>query len=258
LRFGQIRGQSTFWPKFGVRALFLETARAQLSFFYFQPSRLRYGQAFHDHPIAMTRRPRLVLSAVPLHIIQRGNNRAPCFACETDYLVYLALARQYAAEAACQIHAYVLMTNHVHLLLSSESTTGPSVLMRRLGQHYVQYFNRNHGRTGTLWEGRFRSCLVESERYLLICQRYIELNPVRAGMVAEPGQYLWSSYRANALGVDDSLLTPHLIYTGLGKHGGERHAAYRSLFMEALPDDMLARIRRASNSNTAFGARFCR
>jgi putative transposase len=201
----------------------------------------------------MARRPRLVLPAVPLHIIQRGNNRNACFACEADYLVYLTLAHQYAAEAACQVHAYVLMTNHVHLLLSSGNATGPSILMRRLGQHYVQYFNRKHTRTGTLWEGRFRSCLVEDARYLLICQRYIELNPVRAGMVDDPGHYKWSSYQANAFGADDPLVAPHLIYTGLGRHAGERRASYRDLFKEALPDQLLAQIRQASNGNAPLG-----
>jgi putative transposase len=188
-----------------------------------------------------------------MHIIQRGNNRHPCFACEADYLVYLALARQYSAEAACQVHAYVLMTNHVHLLLSSGNGTGPSVLMRRLGQHYVQYFNRRHARTGTLWEGRFRSCLVEDERYLLICQRYIELNPVRARMVGDPGAYRWSSYRANAGGLDDPLVTPHVLYTGLGRHEGERRAAYQDLFREVLSDQLLEQIRHASNGNRPLG-----
>jgi putative transposase len=201
----------------------------------------------------MARRPRSVLPAVPLHIIQRGNNRSPCFASEADYLVYLTLLRQYAAETSCHVHAYVLMTNHVHLLLSSGSTTGPSVLMRRLGQHYVQYFNRRHQRTGTLWEGRFRSCLVECERYLLICQRYIELNPVRAGMVSDPGHYPWSSYRANASGVDDPLVTPHLVYAGLGTHDADRRAAYRHLFQESLSEQLLAQIRHASNSNAPLG-----
>jgi putative transposase len=125
--------------------------------------------------------------------------------------------------------------------------------MRRLGQHYVQYFNRRYARTGTLWEGRFRSCLVEDEPYLLVCQRYIELNPVRAGMVRDPGEYRWSSYQANATGLDDPLLTPHLIFTGLGKHGNERRAAYRDLFREVLSEQQLALIRRASNSNRPLG-----
>jgi putative transposase len=201
----------------------------------------------------MARRPRLVLPAVPLHIIQRGNNRNPCFASETDYVVYLSLLQQYAAAAACQVHAYVLMTNHVHLLLSSGSRDGPSTLMRRLGQHYVQYFNRRHRRTGTLWEGRFRSCLVEQERYFLICHRYIELNPVRAGMVNDPGSYPWSSFRINALGEESPLITPHVVYAGLGKHAAERRSAYRYLFQEAISDQLLEQIRYAGNSNSPLG-----
>ena len=202
----------------------------------------------------MSRPPRLILPAVPLHIIQRGNNRSPCFANTADYLVYLTLLRQYAAETACQVHAYVLMTNHVHLLLSTGSRTGPSVLMRRLGQHYVQYFNRRHGRSGTLWEGRFRSCLVDSERYLLVCQRYIELNPVRARMVEVPDAYPWSSYRANALGADDPLVTPHLVYSGLGTHEAERRAAYRHLFLDDISEQLLEEIRGAGNSSRPLGS----
>lgn len=202
----------------------------------------------------MARRPRLVYPATPLHIIQRGNNRGPCFACETDYLVYLALLRHYIQEAACQVHAYVLMTNHVHLLLSTGTCTGPSILMRRLGQHYVQYFNRRHGRTGTLWEGRFRSSPVDNDRYLLICHRYIEMNPVRAGMVADPGNYAWSSYRANAYGREDPTVTPHLVYTGLAAHEMDRRAAYRHLFMETLSDALLNQIRHAGNSNGPLGS----
>ena len=203
--------------------------------------------------LAMSRSPRLVLPAVPLHIIQRGNNRMPCFAGPADHLVYLTLLRQYAAEAVCQVHAYVLMTNHVHLLLSAASRTGPSVLMRRLGQHYVQYFNRRHERSGTLWEGRFRSSLVDNEHYLLTCQRYIELNPVRARMVESPEDYPWSSYRANALGTDDPLITPHLIYTGLGSHSEERRAAYRHLFRDGLSEQLLTQIRHACNSSRPLG-----
>ena len=202
----------------------------------------------------MARRPRLVLPAVPLHIIQRGNNRGPCFACEADYLVYQSLLAKYAAETACQLHAYVLMTNHVHLLLSTGNRTGPSALMRRLGQHYVQYFNRRHRRSGTLWEGRFRSSLVENEQYLLICHRYIELNPVRARMVRDPADYPWSSYRANAFGADDPLVTPHLIYTGLGSHDADRRAAYRHLFLDTLSEELLAQIRRATNGNAPLGS----
>jgi len=209
--------------------------------------------ASHPPSLAMSRSPRLVLPAVPIHIIQRGNNRTPCFAGPADHMVYLTLLRQYAAESACQVHAYVLMTNHVHLLLSAGGRTGPSVLMRRLGQHYVQYFNRRHERSGTLWEGRFRSSLVDNEHYLLICQRYIELNPVRACMVEAPEEYAWSSYRANALGADDPLITPHLVYTGLGKNGEDRRVAYRHLFNDGLSDQVLTQIRSACNGNRPLG-----
>lgn len=202
----------------------------------------------------MARHPRLVLPAIPLHIIQRGNNRSPCFESETDYLVYLSLLEQYAARTACDIHAYVLMTNHVHLLLSSGRSNGPSELMRRLGQHYVQYFNRRHERTGTLWEGRFRSCLVDHDCYLLICQRYIELNPVRAGMVQDPAAYPWSSYRVNALGAESTLITPHLVYLGLGTRDAERRASYRHLFGEVITEQLMGQIRHASNSNSPLGS----
>ena len=239
--------------KFGVKALLVEIAPHLIEQNPWRCGHLRYGHAISFLSDPMTRRRRLVLPAIPLHIIQRGNNRSPCFAGDTDYLVYLSLLRKYAAEAACQIHAYVLMSNHVHLLLSAGNRTGPSMLMRRLGQHYVQYFNRRHGRSGTLWEGRFRSCLVDNESYLLICHRYIELNPVRARMVETPEAYPWSSYRANALGADDDLLTPHLVYAGLGSHDEARRAAYRHLFRDELSEQLLKDIRHASNGNRALG-----
>lgn len=201
----------------------------------------------------MSRRPRLVLSGTPLHIIQRGNNRGYCFFAESDYLVFLDLLRDCAAEADCDVHAYVLMTNHVHLLLSPGNVQGPAALMQRLGQRYVQYVNRRHARTGTLWEGRFRSCLVGDERYMLICQRYIELNPVRARIVDDPALYRWSSYGINALGQHSEWLLPHTAYAALARQDEARRGAYRELFREVLPDEMLERIRFASNGNFAFG-----
>jgi putative transposase len=137
----------------------------------------------------MPRRPRLALPNIPLHIIQRGNNRQACFFANEDYRIYLESLRESAAKTDCRIHAYVLMTNHVHLLLSAECADAPGALMKALGQRYVQYVNRTYRRSGTLWEGRFRSCLTQQETYLLACQRYIELNPVRAGMVTHPAEY---------------------------------------------------------------------
>jgi putative transposase len=188
-----------------------------------------------------------------MHIIQRGNNRARCFYTDADYLVYLAMLGQRAEETNCAVHAYVLMTNHVHLLVSPCNEGSASALMQKLGQSYVQYVNRRHRRTGTLWEGRFRSCLVGDARYFLTCQRYIELNPVRAGIVAIPASYAWSSYRANALGHDCELITPHTAYNSLGDEAPARASAYRALFDSELPVTLVNEIRRASNGNLALG-----
>jgi putative transposase len=201
----------------------------------------------------MPRPRRLALPSVPLHIIQRGNNRNPCFSHENDYLVYLDMLRECSLDSGCALHAYVLMSNHVHLLLSPDDGESASTMMRRLGQRYVQYFNRRHARTGTLWEGRFRSCLVQDERYFLICHRYIELNPVRACMVSAPVDYPWSSHRANAFGQENSLLTPHVAYKSLGSSQTVRHAAYRHLFSEVLSPELLGELRQASKSNRPLG-----
>jgi putative transposase len=209
---------------------------------------------FHLAAAAMPRPPRIVLPSVPLHIIQRGNNRVPCFVTPSDYLAYLDMLRECAFDCGCSLHAYVLMTNHVHLLLSPDADNGASTMMQRLGRRYVYYFNRRHGRTGTLWEGRFRSSLIEDERYLMICHRYIELNPVRARMVDVPSNYPWSSHAANAFGHHNELLTRHPGYISLGSDSTTRQAAYRHLFNEALPDNVLDRIRQAGNGNRPLGA----
>src|SRR5215213_4820587 len=137
----------------------------------------------------MPRQPRLLLPGVALHIVQRGNNRNACFVGDHDYLCYLTYLRKLSPKHGCVVHAYCLMTNHVHLLLTPDSPEACTNLIRDLGRHYVPYFNRRHGRTGTLWEGRYRSCVVESGDYVLACYRYIEMNPVRAGMVAHPGTH---------------------------------------------------------------------
>src|SRR3954464_288959 len=160
----------------------------------------------------MARQPRLIVPDVALHIVQRGVDRQDCFSEETDRVVYLSLLRELCEETRCAVHAYCLMTNHVHLLLTPAAPDGPSVLRRKVGQRYVPYFNRRYSRTGTLWEGRFKSCLVDSPRYVLGCYRYIERNPVEARMVATPISYRWSSYAGNAGLADDQLLTPHVEY----------------------------------------------
>jgi putative transposase len=157
----------------------------------------------------MARRARLSVPGIPWHIIQRGNNRSACFFSDADYTIYLRHLAELATKFECAIHSYVLMTNHVHLLLTPQNEDSAALLMKNLGQRYVQYINRTYRRSGTLWEGRFRSCLVQSESYLLACYRYIELNPVRENMVRHPREYRWSSYRSNAEGKTDALIAPH-------------------------------------------------
>ena len=178
----------------------------------------------------MPRRARLTLPGVPLHLIQRGNNRQSCFFGDDDYRFYLDGLADAAGKTDCRVHAYVLMTNHVHLLVSADHVAAPGAMMKALGQRYVPYVNRLYRRSGTLWEGRFRSCPIQEEAYLLACQRYIELNPVRATMVEHPADYRWSSYRANAQGEDDRQVSPHRLYVALGDTAEHRQAAYRELF----------------------------
>ena len=201
----------------------------------------------------MPRRARVTLPGIPLHIIQRGNNRQPCFFADEDYRFYLDWLGEYAEKAGCRIHAYVLMTNHVHLLLSGDEAESTGRLMKALGQRYVQYVNRTYRRSGTLWEGRYRSCLTQQESYLLTCMRYIELNPVRAAMVAHPGEYRWSSYRANAQGEADTLISPHSAYESLGSDPNTRLTAYRELFRFELDPGLVDEIRKATNGNFALG-----
>ncbi|MEY2632610.1 MAG: transposase [Pseudomonadota bacterium] len=201
----------------------------------------------------MPRRPRLALQGIPLHLIQRGNNRQACFFAEEDYRFYLEWLSEYAGKTGCRVHAYVLMTNHVHLLISADEAAAPGALMKALGQRYVQYVNRVYRRSGTLWEGRFRSSPVQEEAYLLACQRYIELNPVRAGMVAHPGAYRWSSYLANAQGEANALIRPHGLYEALGLNVADRQQAYRELFRHELEPGLVDEIRRATNGNFLLG-----
>lgn len=205
----------------------------------------------------MPRRARILLPGVAAHLIQRGNNRCACFYAEEDYRLYLDHLTEAAETHGCAIHAYCLMTNHVHLLLTPQRADSAGRLMKALGQRYVQYVNRTYGRSGTLWEGRFRSGLMQDDGYVLACYRYIELNPVRAGMVAHPAEYPWSSYRANAQGEQDKMTTRHPLYDALGGDTALRSAAYRDLFRHALDPDLVDDIRRAANGNFALGdARF--
>jgi len=201
----------------------------------------------------MPRKPRFVLPGVPQHVIQRGNNREPCFYAEEDRRRYLDLLKDAAEHNHCHLHAYVLMTNHVHLLTTPFGPHSISHLMQDLGRKYVRYVNHAHHRTGTLWEGRYKANLVDSETYLLACMRYIELNPVRANMVRHPGDYRWSSYAANAQGQSDTLLSPHPLYTALGNDPAHRHAAYRELFRHHLDPEAIHAIRAALNQELVLG-----
>jgi putative transposase len=202
----------------------------------------------------MPRRPRIAVAEVPVHIIQRGNNRGACFFADADYEFYLAHLQALAAKFDCAVHAYCLMTNHVHLLLTPRQADGCALLMKHLGQRYVQHINRTYRRSGTLWEGRFRSCLAQSERYVLACYRYIELNPQRAGMANHPRQYRWSSYRINAEGKASDLIEPHDQYMRLGRGPQARREAYRALFREGLDEAVVNEIRTATNGGFVLGA----
>ncbi len=202
----------------------------------------------------MSRHPRPVFVDVPLHIVQRGNNRNPCFFCKGDYQVYLGMMRDALEEFACTLHAFVLMPNHVHLLVSPAATTAPASLMQRVGQRYVQYVNRRHRRYGTLWQGRYHSSLVDTEDYFMVCQRYIELNPVRAGLVTHPVDYDWSSYRVHAHGEQSGIVVPHELYTAIAPENRAREASYRALFLHALPPTLLDQVRQATTSNGICGS----
>jgi putative transposase len=194
----------------------------------------------------MARLPRYFVKGQPLHVVQRGNNREAIFAGEDDYRFYLECLQEAAERQRLAIHAYVLMTTP-----ASESSL-PKTL-QSVGRRYVQYFNYTYDRTGTLWEGRYRATLIDTERYLLTCMRYIELNPVRARMVGHPRAYLWSSYRAHAHGKTDALIQDHELYKRLGRSAKARQAAYRELFQAQIPKAELTTIREATDKAWALG-----
>ena len=186
-------------------------------------------------------------------MIARGVDRQPVFFQAQDYALYLQALQDAAVDSRCQVHAYVLMTNHVHLLVTPEQKRSLPLMMQAMGRTYVQRLNVRYQRTGTLWEGRYKASLVQTERYLLACQRYIELNPVRAGMVAGPGEYPYSSYACHALGKDDPLLTPHDDYLNLHADRDARQRAYRALFSDELSEELLKRLRESTNACAVIG-----
>lgn len=202
----------------------------------------------------MSRMPRHVLPGCPQHVIQRGTDRCPIFRSGKDFEFFLASLREACRTCRCLVHAYVLMNNHVHLIMTPELEDSLPRTMQIVGTSYVQYFNTEHSRIGALWQGRYKAASIETDRYLLACYRYAELNPVRANMVARPGDYPWSSYRANAVGMRDDLLTPHAVYLALGRDAAAREMAYRQLFDMPFDPGTLRNIRRASRKGRALGS----
>jgi putative transposase len=201
----------------------------------------------------MPRRPRIHVADLPLHIVQRGHNREACFFAEDDYFAYRHWLGEALTATGCRLHAYVQMTNHVHLLLTPPTPAAVPQLLISLGRRYVGYINKTWRRTGTLWDSRYKASLVQADTYLLLCQRYIELNPVRAAMVDDPAHYRWSSYRANGLGEADPLLSPHEVYSSLGQGEEERRQAYRALFRAELDAEAIGDIRLALNQSQPLG-----
>lgn len=201
----------------------------------------------------MPRKPRFFIPKIPVHIVQRGYSREPVFFDTPDYQIYLHWLQQSAERFDCAIHAYVLMTNHIHLLVTPKAKTSVGLMMQHIGRHFVPYMHHTYGSSGSIWEGRYKASLIQDEQYLLTCMRYIELNPVRAGMVKSPGAYRWSSYGFNAQGKDDATITPHAIYTALARSKPQRQQAYRDLFKAHVDDATLLAIRAAWQTGTPLG-----
>jgi len=201
----------------------------------------------------MARLLRIAPQNIPIHIIQRGNNRQVCFGSDDNHAAYAGWLKEYSKKYKVDVHAWVMMTNHTHLLCTPRQEKGISSMMQALGRRYVRYFNYEYKRSGTLWEGRYKSCLIESRTYLLKVYRYIELNPVRAGIVLSPEDYRWSSYRINALGKASDLCTPHPEYMMLGSDTKERCNKYQALFEYHINDREIELIRSATNKGMVVG-----
>jgi putative transposase len=201
----------------------------------------------------MPRKIRFFLPEMPVHVLQRGNNREPVFFDDADCGFYLNCLGEEAVRHGCGIHAYVLMMNHIHLLLTPREGAGVSALMQSLGRRFVAYVNRRHRRSGTLWEGRFKACPVQPDDHLLACYCYIELNPMRAGIVSHPADYRWSSYGRNALAEANGLIAPHVIYRRLGTTEDARCAGYRALMSGGMIPEVIEDIRACVQTGTPFG-----
>lgn len=201
----------------------------------------------------MSRRKRYGVAGLPQHIVQRGNNRQACFFQDSDNLFYLECLKDASKKHGCEIHAYVLMTNHVHVLVTPHIPEGISRMMQSVGRRYVQYINWAYKRSGTLWEGRYKASLIESDRYYLACCRYIEDNPVRAGIVSDPGDYRWSSYRHHSSEYIDSVVKDHPAYLSLGESRYKRALAYRGLFLVKMEEKIVQGIRCSLQKDLVLG-----
>lgn len=202
----------------------------------------------------MARKLRFYLKNIPCHIVQRGNNRQACFFCDDDFGYYINCLQAALQRYSVQLHAFVLMTNHVHLLMTPDDAEGISRVMQSVGRDYVPYVNKRYQRSGTLFEGRHKASLIDSDQYLLQCQRYIELNPVRAKMVPHPAAYHWSSYQHHGLGKPISCLTSHPLYLGLGDNSESRCQAYQALFSTEHSELELDNIRQSLTHNYPLGS----
>ena len=196
----------------------------------------------------MARPSRIQIADLTQHVINRGNNRCDIFLAEEDYLFFLRALRDASVRHQLDVHAYALMTNHFHIVATPRTATGLSEAMHVVGTKYVPYFNRCHGRTGRLFEGPFKSSVIDTDTYWFTCMRYVELNPVRAGLVSDPAEYRWSSHRSNALGVQDGLIAPHSLYASLGASAACRQQSWRELCREAISQEQLFEIREALRS----------
>ena len=201
----------------------------------------------------MPRKPRFFLPDVPVHIVQRGHSREPVFFENDDYSAYLHWVDEAADRYDCALHAYVLMTNHIHFLVTPQDKQGAILMMQHIGRRYTPYINHTYGSSGSIWEGRYKASLIHDEDYLLTCMRYIELNPVRANLVKNPAQYRWSSYRCNAQGIENKLIRPHSLYQRLGRTKADRCEAYKALFKAHLDPEDLKDIRASLQTGTPLG-----
>ncbi len=201
----------------------------------------------------MPRKPRFFLPDILAHIVQRGHSREPAFFEDNDYHAYLGWLAEAATRYECAVHAYVLMTNYIHILATPKDKHGISLMIQYIGRRYVPYINASYGTSGTIWEGRYKASLIHDEQYLLTCMRYIELNPIRADMTKSPGHYRWSSYRSNAQGKEDKLLTAHPLHLSLGKTNASRLEGYKALFKSHIDEEDLKDIRAAWQTGTSLG-----